>query len=395
MLIYFSALGLSSTGSNGRDLPENKTLQPLLDAINIEEGDASQLRRKSFGPKHSPHKILPLQNPKKTLIVTQLIPDKPSCTCNYVMKKYKREIPLRDHISHKKYCALLAKPRIIPTETPITDRNVRNFVMCPARIEQLARPRKLLVLNTLREYHEVLHPHLIEILENRLLNDLTIEPDLARKHFKCVKNKERMRKKALKKKRAKMLEEKLRASQKWRRCQERITSYKIVQHLKKKPLFTLTYRQMCISNELLSILHEKGLISKPKRKTRSKYKRRIIEIADQVSTWIDSFTRFLDMDYTESLDAIQKDSESEIEGEESEVTDEEETETYTVTEEETTVSTRSGSERSSELSGTPISMEGESAMGESLEDISDLLNETGARRGKKGVSLHSYLYQSN
>lgn len=138
---------------------------------------------------------------------------------------------------------------------------------------------------------------------------------------------------------------------------------------------------MCISNELLSILHEKGLICKPKRKTRSKYKRRVIEIADQVSMWIDSFTRFLDMDYTESIDSMQKESESEMEGEESEVTDEEETETYTVTEEESTVSTRSGSERSSELSG--LSMEGESAMGESLEGSSAFSDETGAQRGKR------------
>lgn len=280
--------GLSCTSSkDSRDSDGSQDQADRIYNILNNQREKKKLKKPSLVPRHSPIIVPPIM---PELLIKPIRPEKPLCPpipiCVEPPKPTRRKVVItnRDFLTRRKHTDLLATPKPDPPRPPpICKRSMRNFQPCPARIEQLARPRKKYVLGTWQMFQQVLHPEAIKRLENLLVRETTFTPKQAREHFKCVRRRELRNRRLRKKKALKMLKILQKGSDKWGRCQERTLARSIVAYFKKQPLYALTFRQLCISNELLGTLGEKKILCNANRKTKNRFKKHCININDQVS----------------------------------------------------------------------------------------------------------------
>lgn len=214
-----------------------------------------------------------------------------SCKCHFHYPN-KTRTEDRNCMSKKQYIKVLSTPRTYPKEEEVVEKKKKKYYgPCPPRIEELARPYPTRVLNTWQSYYDVLPPERMEKLQSLLYNVSYMEPKKAIHHFKKRLNKQRKQTKTKKKTQQQQEQQKQLTMM---QNEEMQTAKAIMNYLKNKPLVSVKYRHMCISDKLLGIMCEKNLLRKPRRKTKSSYEKSIIEIADQVAVWFDKLVEDLE-----------------------------------------------------------------------------------------------------
>lgn len=237
-------------------------------------------------PKRPRVEVLMERNASKTS--SKPILPKIICKCDSrYLNKTKTED--RNCMSKKQYLKVLATPKPKPPP-PITEyydeipKKPLPKGPCPPRIEELARPNAAHVLNTWQKYHDVLPPERMEKLQTLLYDAACMHPKQALYHFKRIRT--RLRKqKAAKKKKIKPVISQTQLTLMQR--EEMLTAKAIMEHFQAKPLASVKYRHMCISDILLERMCKHHLLKKPKRKTKSFYEKGLIEIADHIAVWFE------------------------------------------------------------------------------------------------------------
>lgn len=211
------------------------------------------------------------------------------CKHRYLNKTWTED---RDCISKKRYINILATPRTYVEKPPdeVQEKPKKPIVYgpCPPRIEELARPNPKRVLNTWQMYYNVLSTERMDRLQSFLYEVSVMDPQKAIYHFRRLKaQNRRLNKKAAKKKKKKSPPPTSTTQLTWMQREEMQTAKTIMEYFKNKPLTSVKYRHMCISDKLLDTMCEQHLLRKPRRKTKSSYEKSILEIADHVAVWFD------------------------------------------------------------------------------------------------------------
>uniref|UniRef100_A0A1Y1N862 Uncharacterized protein n=1 Tax=Photinus pyralis TaxID=7054 RepID=A0A1Y1N862_PHOPY len=221
-----------------------------------------------------------------------------------VSKSLKRD---RAGFTKKQYINYLATPhRYVsqPEPNPILAlRKKLKPQKCSARLIELARPTKTRVYNTWNDYWHQLPAEVIERLDALLRTDHTLDPTYARCCFKELDRKKKKQKRALERKRKK--KKKRGSNEKWLKDEIELTADLMVSFLEHDPLVTLSYKQTLISDVIVNqLVNQRHLKRKPMRNSANLGQRSIVDVVDQLSVWMDSVARYIDVQYVDSLEEI-------------------------------------------------------------------------------------------
>ncbi|KAL1497260.1 hypothetical protein ABEB36_008254 [Hypothenemus hampei] len=169
---------------------------------------------------------------------------------------------------------------------------------CPPRFIQLAVPNKRRVFANWKDYANFLPAEMLIRFEEILHTDQNLEPKAARYYYKRL---DRQKRKELKKKRN--LEKKKRETKKnsdWMQAHIEMVAAQIIDYIKDEPLFALNYKQLLLSDAILDRLEQTKMVKKCSRKTKNHYKKTIIEVSDKFAVWLDTLTKFVDVQAIDS-----------------------------------------------------------------------------------------------
>ncbi|KAB0796055.1 hypothetical protein PPYR_10116 [Photinus pyralis] len=176
---------------------------------------------------------------------------------------------------------------------------------CSARLVELARPRKVRVYGTWTDFWPQLSGEAIERLGGLLQTDRTLDPTFARCCFSDMDRKRKKENRKQKRKQKKTRKRRKREDVKWIKLQTSTTADLLVSFLRDSVPKDISYKQMLLSDTILEQLKERQhLKSKPLRNSKNVYQRSIYEIVDQIALWIDNVARYVDAQYTDSVEEI-------------------------------------------------------------------------------------------
>lgn len=288
----------------------------------------------------------PLNLPYKICLADQTLKRKQWKKQQEKLKQSKKTIPAPkkynllqlSSFSQKQYMKYLAqpnkkvdKPRFKPPPPLSPKKYCKALNFFSPRLEQMAVPKKRHVFSTWQSFQSIL-PIEAQIRFQKILHyNQNVDPKIAREYFKRIdREKQKKKREKLRLKRKKELEKK-RGDKKWIKQQIDKVANKIVEFFKNEPLFTLNYKQLLLSDGILSTLEKRQVQKKPNRQTKNHYKKSIVDIADKCAIWIDMLTQFVDVQVVDSEQDIPStigpsitEEEEEEESEESEYSSEEE-----------------------------------------------------------------------
>lgn len=180
-------------------------------------------------------------------------------------------------------------------------KKLRRKQKCTARLIELAKPTRIRVYNTWKDYQYHLPAEVQERLNALLQTDHTLDPAFARCCFKNLDNKRKREKYKRYKKRRKMNNKKRRENKEWLKMQVELTVDVIIDFLQQDTLLNLNYKQMLISNTIIDQLVRCNCFEKrPMRNSSKPYQKAIVDVVDQLSVWMDTIVRYIDVQTTES-----------------------------------------------------------------------------------------------
>nr|CAI5837582.1 unnamed protein product [Callosobruchus analis] len=223
-------------------------------------------------------------------------------------------------LSQRKYCDYLAIPHVRHQEPPPKPPKIRcEIEPCPPRFVQLAVPNKRRVFANWKDYYNTLPAEMILRYEKILHTDKNLDPRDARYYYKKLDKEKRKRLRQKRRRLRKLKKEKERGDTQWLRDQIALTTDVIMEFIEEQPLFSLNYKQMQISDGILEHMHRSEILKKPSRNSKSHYKKTIVEVSDKLAVWVDTLTKFVDIQAVESDKDIPPVSIASVgEGEESE-----------------------------------------------------------------------------
>ncbi|XP_023024149.2 uncharacterized protein [Leptinotarsa decemlineata] len=230
-------------------------------------------------------------------------------------------------MSQSKYMEYLSIPNPKYEEPPMKKRKRRcEIEPCPPRFVQLAVPNKRRVFANWKDYHKVLPTEMLLRFEQILHTDKNLEPRDARYYYKKLDKQKKKRALAKKRRLEKKRKEKEKGDKVWLESHIDDSVKAILDFIKSEPLFSLNYKQLMLSDGILTKLDENNIMKKPRRNSRNYYKKTIIEVCDKLSLWMDTLTKFVDVQAVESKEDIPpltiSSLEEESEGESGETTSE-------------------------------------------------------------------------
>ncbi|VEN47457.1 unnamed protein product [Callosobruchus maculatus] len=223
-------------------------------------------------------------------------------------------------LSQSKYCDYLSIPHVRHVEPPPKPAKIRcEIEPCPPRFVQLAVPNKRRVFANWKDYYNTLPAEVILRYEKILHTDKNLDPRDARYYYKKLDKEKRKRLRQKRRRLRKLKKEKERGDTQWLRDQIALTTDVIMEFIEEQPLFSLNYKQMQISDGILEHMHRCEILKKPSRNSKSHYKKTIVEVSDKLAVWVDTLTKFVDIQAVESDKDIPPVSLASVgEGEESE-----------------------------------------------------------------------------
>lgn len=176
---------------------------------------------------------------------------------------------------------------------------------CSPRLIQLARPKKVRIVGAWKDFGQYLSIEFINRLDELLRTDNTLDPKFARCCFKELDRKRRQQLSKQLKKRRRQKRCKKRNSERWLKQQIKTTADLIISFLQQEPLLKLNFKQMLLSNIILvKLVAKKEIKFKPLRNSSNPYKQAIVDVVDQLSVWMDTIVRYVDIQYVESEEII-------------------------------------------------------------------------------------------
>ncbi|KAG5880749.1 hypothetical protein JTB14_030574 [Gonioctena quinquepunctata] len=225
-------------------------------------------------------------------------------------------------MSQSKYMEYLSIPNPKFEEPPIKKAKRHppcQLEPCPPRLVQLAVPNKRRVFENWKDYHKLLPTEMILRYEQILHTEKNLEPRDARYYYKKIDKRKKARARAKKRSLKKKKKAKEKGDKLWLEIQIKDTVDTIMDFIKNEPLFALNYKQVMLSDEILNNLDKSNILKKPKRKSKNSYKRTIVEVCDKMALWMDTLTKFVDVqavDSKEDIPPLTISSLGEMEGEE-------------------------------------------------------------------------------
>ncbi|XP_050303491.1 uncharacterized protein LOC126741176 isoform X2 [Anthonomus grandis grandis] len=230
-----------------------------------------------------------------------------------------------------KYMDYLSRPNPKFYDEPKTKKYKKRCELepCPPRFIQLAVPNKRRVFANWKEYEHFLPAEMLMRFDDILHTDQNLDPREARYYYKKLDKEKR---KALRAKRRLAKKKRLEKENdsNWMKSEIDILAKLILDYIKDEPLFTLNYKQLLLSDGILDRLEHTKSLKKPSRTSKKHFQKTVIETSDKLAVWIDTLTRFVDVQAIESEEDIPPVSIPSLseEGEESEEEESEESEEY-------------------------------------------------------------------
>uniref|UniRef100_A0AAR5PC36 Uncharacterized protein n=1 Tax=Dendroctonus ponderosae TaxID=77166 RepID=A0AAR5PC36_DENPD len=295
------------TYRNYKEHEKNNPLVPLHSPINIpfELCRAGTLQGSKFKEKRHSNEGTIARNSNQPKRDGQGIKAQRTATNRNQSKSRKQQIEKptlldRNVWSQTKYMSFLSVPNM-KFEKPTSKKYIRRCELapCPPRFVQLAVPNRRRVFANWKEYVNLLPTEMLMRYEEILHTDQNLDPREARYYYKKLdrqKRKERRKKLFLKEK--KRLEKKTGSD--WMRAHIDTLASSVLDYIQDEPLFALNYKQMLLSDGILDRLEQTKTIKKTSRKTKNHYQQTIIEVTDKFAVWIDTLTKFVDVQAIES-----------------------------------------------------------------------------------------------
>ncbi|XP_048519532.1 uncharacterized protein LOC109536729 isoform X2 [Dendroctonus ponderosae] len=295
------------TYRNYKEHEKNNPLVPLHSPINIpfELCRAGTLQGSKFKEKRHSNEGTIARNSNQPKRDGQGIKAQRTATNRNQSKSRKQQIEKptlldRNVWSQTKYMSFLSVPNM-KFEKPTSKKYIRRCELapCPPRFVQLAVPNRRRVFANWKEYVNLLPTEMLMRYEEILHTDQNLDPREARYYYmKLDRQKRKERRKKLFLKEKKRLEKKTGSD--WMRAHIDTLASSVLDYIQDEPLFALNYKQMLLSDGILDRLEQTKTIKKTSRKTKNHYQQTIIEVTDKFAVWIDTLTKFVDVQAIES-----------------------------------------------------------------------------------------------
>uniref|UniRef100_A0A6P7FKK4 Glutamic acid-rich protein-like n=1 Tax=Diabrotica virgifera virgifera TaxID=50390 RepID=A0A6P7FKK4_DIAVI len=212
----------------------------------------------------------------------------------------------RSIMSQDEYMRWLAMPNIKKKGSDPKPKKVKRCQMspCPPRCVQLSAPPKRRVLSTWTEYQDKLPAEVLLRFQQMLHTDQNLKLRDADYYYKKIDKRKRRLAKRKKRLRLKRKLNKERGKYAWIGENISDTTRAILEYLRQEPLYSLNYKQLLLSDQILNILDEKNVLSKPSRTSKNTYQKCFIETSDKLAVWMDTLTKFVDVQAVESAEDI-------------------------------------------------------------------------------------------
>ncbi|XP_072387109.1 uncharacterized protein [Diabrotica undecimpunctata] len=260
-----------------------------------------KIPRKEVYPKNRPFEL-----PFELCRLRQLQKRKKKKSDHVEMLTKKPTMLERSIMSQDEYMRWLAMPNIRKKLSDTKQKKVKRCQMspCPPRCVQLSAPPKRRVLSTWIEYQNKLPAEVLLRFQQMLHTDQNLKLRDADYYYKKIDKRKRRLAKRKKRLRLKRKLNKERGKYAW--IDENIfeTTRAILEYLRQEPLYSLNYKQLLLSDQILNILDEKNVLSKPSRTSKNTYQKSFIETSDKLAVWMDTLTKFVDVQAVESAEDI-------------------------------------------------------------------------------------------
>ncbi|XP_057652493.1 uncharacterized protein LOC130891655 isoform X2 [Diorhabda carinulata] len=330
---------LIKTGSFMKLEDGEKYTTSILLQEELKFGSNYRTQLKKSARKPLPPKKRPVELPFEVCRAKQKIKRRKEAYCGDDLPPKPKKLSMLEKtiMSQEEYMNWLAMPVIRYQEPIAKSRKSKkcDISPCPPRFVQLAIPQKRRIWCAWNEYQNSLPVDMLLRFQQILHADQNLELKDADYYYKkmgIMAKKSARKKKRLRQKR---LMEKEKGKYAWVEENISTTVEAIMNFLKEEQLFSLNYKQLLLSNEILTALNKKRVIIKPSRSTKSTFEKSFIETSDKIAVWMDSLTKFVDIQAVESeedippisISSIEKGEEEEeigVEEEEGEIIEEEE-----------------------------------------------------------------------
>ncbi|KAK9885171.1 hypothetical protein WA026_010681 [Henosepilachna vigintioctopunctata] len=226
----------------------------------------------------------------------------------------------RAKLTHKQYTDILSTPHLhgcgdIPGLKKMKPQALPTI--CSPRLAQMAHPSKRRILSVWQDHEQSLPVEALQRLHDMLYTTLNIDMKEARNFFKLCDKKKRKLERKLKQKKKKKRDQKETI---WLKNQLEQTSSAILNHFAEQPNLDTNFKQLLLSDVLLSVLGKLTEKKQPlSRYSSNLYDKELVKLVDKIAVWTENVSNIVDI---QSLEEEEEEDKAEDQKEISKISEE-------------------------------------------------------------------------